>query len=142
MAAPTTLADDDEPISTINIIPFVDISLVLLIIFLVTSAAIVKASLKVDLPKAASTGQSVESTLNIVLTKEGDLFLNGEQTTRESLASFVRQEARANSKLQAVIAADHVSEYGQVIAVIDLVKKNGVTAFALNIEPTAGPTEL
>jgi biopolymer transport protein ExbD len=125
---------EDEAIATINIIPFVDIVLVLLIIFMLTSAAIVKASLKVELPKAASAGESVESTLNIVLTKEGVLYLNGEATSERGLAHFVRQEAQKNPELQAVIAADKVSEYGRVVAVIDLVKQNGVKAFALNLE--------
>ena len=49
---------EDEEISAINIIPFVDIVLVLLIIFMVTSTAIVRASLQVNLPKAASAGGS------------------------------------------------------------------------------------
>lgn len=134
MAAFADSDSDDETISSINIIPFVDIVLVLLIIFMLTSAAIVKASLKVDLPKAASAGQAVESTLNIVLTKEGDLFVNGEPTLRHELAAFVRAEANRIAKLQAVVAADQAVPYGDVISVIDLVKQNGVTAFALNIE--------
>ncbi|MBI5511539.1 MAG: biopolymer transporter ExbD [Deltaproteobacteria bacterium] len=125
---------EDDAIAQINIIPFVDIVLVLLIIFMLTSAAIVKASLKVELPKAASAGDGVESTLNIVLTKEDLLYLNGEVTTAEALAGFVRGEAAKNPQLQAVIAADKIAAYGKVIAIIDLVKQNGVKAFALNLE--------
>jgi len=125
---------EDDAIATINIIPFVDIVLVLLIIFMLTSAAIVKASLKVDLPKAASAGAGVESTLNIVLTKDDVLFLNGAETTAGALAEFVRAEAARSPDLQAVIAADTLSQYGKVIAVIDLVKQNGVKTFALNLE--------
>ena len=126
--------DDDDVISEINIIPFVDIVLVLLIIFMVTSAAIVRASMKVDLPKAASAGAAVDSTLNIVFTKERQLLLNGTPTTEEGLAAFVRAQAASEPKTQAVIAADKGVEYGDVIGVIDIVKSNGVKAFALNIE--------
>jgi len=49
------------------------------------SAAIVKASFKVELPKAASAGEAVESTLNIVLTKDDVLYVNGDKTTVEAL---------------------------------------------------------
>ncbi len=128
------LDSDDDAIASINIIPFVDIVLVLLIIFMVTSTAIVRAAFQVELPKAAAGGDSVDSTLNVVVTKSGELFLNGESTTRGALAESVRREAAGKPGLQAVIAADKVSAYGEVIAVIDLVKANGVKSFALNIE--------
>ena len=134
MAGALDQGGSDDVIAQINIIPFVDIVLVLLIIFMVTSATIIKASLKVDLPRAASAGEGVETTLNIVYTKEGELFLNGEASDREGIKAFIRTELPNNPKLQAVIAADKTSEYGDVIGIIDLVKQNGVTAFALNIE--------
>jgi biopolymer transport protein ExbD len=134
MAAFISSDGDDETIATINIIPFVDIALVLLIIFMVTSSVIAKASLRVDLPRAASAGEGVDSTLNIVLTRDDVIFLNGQQATREQVAAFVRQEVSREPGLRAVIAADTISEYGRVIALIDLVKKNGVKTFALNIE--------
>ena len=69
MASLDDAADDDGPIASINIIPFVDIVLVLLVIFMLTSATIIRASLKVELPKAASGGARVESTLNLVYSK-------------------------------------------------------------------------
>ncbi|MDZ4697292.1 MAG: biopolymer transporter ExbD [Deltaproteobacteria bacterium] len=127
--------DDEGPIASINIVPFVDIVLVLLIVFMVTSSAIVKASLRVDLPKAASGGSKVESTLNLVLPLNGPLELNGEPVaSMETAAAIVRREATANPKIQAVIAADKGVEYGRVVDLIDLVKKNGITAFALDVE--------
>jgi biopolymer transport protein ExbD len=130
---------DDEAISVINIIPFVDIALVLLIIFMLTSAAIVKASFKVDLPKAANAGQSVESTINLVVTKERQLYLNGQLTSLPEVAAFVQVAAQVNPDVRAVIAADKIAEYGNVIEVIDLIKENGVKAFALNIQRDVKP---
>lgn len=126
--------DEDEPISQINIIPFVDIVLVLLIIFMVTSAAIVRASIKVALPQAASGGAEVESTLNIVLNVEGELWVNGVQTDFDGLAQTTKSLSATDDKVQAVIAADKGVPYGQVVSVIDVVKQNGIAAFALNIE--------
>ena len=126
--------NNDEVISSINIIPFVDIVLVLLIIFMVTSTAIVRAAIKVELPKAASAGQETAATVNLVLTKDGEFFLDGELKSAEQIAANVRRKATENTELQAVISADTRLSYGQVVSVIDLIKSNGVKTFALNIE--------
>jgi biopolymer transport protein ExbD len=132
-------ADDDGPISSINIIPFVDIVLVLLVIFMLTSATIIRASLKVELPKAASGGSRVESTLNLVYTKNEQLVINGQPvpSLREA-AVIIKRESRGNPKMQAVIAADKSVPYGRVVELIDLVKSSGIAAFALDVE--RGPT--
>jgi biopolymer transport protein TolR len=128
---------DEGPLASINIIPFVDIVLVLLVIFMLTSAAIVRATMKVDLPKAAAANAIVQSTVNLVLTKDGVLALNGQATTPKDAAAFIRGEVATNPKLQAVIAADKKVEYGAVMTVVDMVKQAGVTSFALDIERIA-----
>ena len=69
--------------------------LVLLVIFMLTSATIVRASLKVELPKAASGGSKVESTVNLVLTKAGELSLNGEKVAVAAEAARASCGARA-----------------------------------------------
>ncbi len=126
--------DDEGPLASINIIPFVDIVLVLLIIFMLTSAAIVRASMMVNLPKAASAGAHVESTVNIVCTKDGKLLLNGKPSTETEIVDHVKRTRQQDPKLQAVIAGDKGVEYGRVMDIIDLVKRNGVSAFALDVE--------
>jgi biopolymer transport protein ExbD len=125
---------DDDVIAEINIIPFVDIVLVLLIIFMVTSTAIVKAAIKVDLPKAANTGDAVAFTVNLVITKDNELFVDGVPSTREAASKKIKDKLKANPELQAVISADRALPYGDVVSVIDFVKGNGVKTFALNIE--------
>jgi biopolymer transport protein ExbD len=139
-AAQNGNGDDEGPLASINIIPFVDIVLVLLIIFMLTSIAIVRASMVVNLPKAATGGTRVESTVNIVCNKDGALMLNGVRSTVQEIGTFVKREAAANPKLQAVIAADKGVEYGHVVDLIDLVKRNGVTAFALDVEREMAPS--
>lgn len=133
--------EDEEVISSINITPFVDVVLVLLVILMVTSTAIVKASLRVDLPKAASGGENVSTTLNVVITRNGELMLDGQPTTERALAESVRREKKLNPSVQAVIAADKGVAYGSVIHIIDVVKTNGVTSFALNIERLSTPED-
>ena len=125
---------DDDVIAAINIVPFVDITLVLLIIFMLTSTAIVRAGIEVDLPSAASAGEGVNSTLNVVLTERSELFLDGEPITHEALGDWVARTARTQAGLQAVISADKRVDYGEVVKVIDVVKSNGVKTFALNLQ--------
>jgi biopolymer transport protein TolR len=126
--------DDDEVIAQINIIPFVDIALVLLIIFLLTANLIARANIPVDLPRAASGNEPVGPTVSIVITASGDLFLDGVPMTSESLTSEVEHQYRSNSSLRAVIAADRAVRYEYVVQVIDALKQIGLSSFALNIE--------
>ena len=126
--------DDEGMMSDINVTPFVDIVLVLLIILMVTSTEIVKATIQVDLPQAASGGEMVESTLNIIITKDGEFYVDGIKSTEDDLVWKVRKEKQENPKLQAVIAADQAVTYNYVVRAIDLVKENGVTSFALNVD--------
>ena len=125
---------DDDVISEINIIPFVDIVLVLLIIFMVTSTAIVKAAIKVDLPRAAAAGQDVTATVNLVYTIEKALFVDGRQMSAAEAKRLIERRVKQSPKLQAVISADTGLPYGDVIEVVDMVKQAGVDGFALNIE--------
>jgi biopolymer transport protein ExbD len=113
---------------------------VLLIIFMLTSIAIVRASMVVNLPKAATGGARVESTVNIICNKDGSLMLNGAASNVDEIGKFVKRESGTNPKLQAVIAADKGVEYGHVVDLIDLVKRNGVSAFALDVERQTAAT--
>ncbi|MBN2719076.1 MAG: biopolymer transporter ExbD [Deltaproteobacteria bacterium] len=133
MAGPIGKRDDDV-ISEINIIPFVDIVLVLLIIFMVTSTAIVKAAIKVDLPKAASAGTEVTATVNVVYTIDRELFVDGKPLSMTSAGKVIARQVKESPKVQAVISADTGLPYGDVVEVVDLVKQAGVSGFALNIE--------
>jgi biopolymer transport protein TolR len=126
--------DNDEVIAQINIIPFVDITLVLLIIFLLTANLLPKDGIPVDLPRAANASETVDPTVNIVISAGGDLFLDGARVGGDALRDGVHARFVADPGLRAVIAADRMVRYDNVVQVIDLVKDAGVTAFALNIE--------
>jgi len=137
--------DDDDAIVDINITPFVDIILVVLIIFMVTTSYIVKQSIKVNLPEAASGESTEDSSLGIAIDADKNLLLNGEPTTEEDLRIFIRAEkARMQAEgadVVCLIAADHTVPHGEVVGVIDLVKQEGVAKFAINIDPVPLPAE-
>ena len=128
--------DDDggRMIVDINVTPLVDITLVLLIIFMVTASLIVNPGIKVDLPKAASGTETSKSTLALTLNKEGVLFLNGERSSDDGVVGFIKTELPKNPQLQAIIAADKAVPHGDVIHVIDLVKRSGVHKFAISTD--------
>jgi biopolymer transport protein ExbD len=129
----TAWSDEEDAITGINVTPLVDVTLVLLIIFMVTTSYIVKASIEVDLPKAATARESRPSSLSVVLTRAGELYLNDRVTTEAELATHVRSEVEINPNIQVLIGADTELEYGRVVALIDLIKQNGVRRYALNV---------
>lgn len=123
-----------EPITGINVTPLVDVMLVLLIIFMATSSYITNPAIEVELPEAASGQETVETTLALILGKDGRLFLNGQPATEQQVADHCREASRANPNIQAIIAADGGAQHRQVVHLIDLVKLNGVKTFAINID--------
>ena len=126
--------DNEEPITSINVTPFVDIILVVLIIFMVTTPIIMKPSINVQLPKAASGDQSIPTQLNLTISAEGNVQLNGESTNEDNLGSQVKTILSHNPEAQAVIAADKNVSHGKVVGVIDAIKSAGVTKFAISID--------
>ena len=132
--------DDDDEITGINVTPLVDIMLVLLIIFMVASNYIVKEAIEVNLPKAA-TGEDINTenkSIALILKKDGRLFLNGERATKEEIAKASKKLANEKNA-QALIAADNGTPHGEVVKLIDLVRVNGLTSFAINIDPDNDP---
>lgn len=128
-------AEDEEAITGINVTPLVDITLVLLIIFMVTTSYIVHTTIKVDLPRARTGDETKPTTLAVTFTRQGDLYLNGELTSEGALVDRVRDEVGRNPDVQAVISADTALLYGRVVWLIDLIKQLGVRKYALNIVP-------
>jgi len=127
--------DDEGIITDINVTPLVDIILVLLIIFMLTANLIANPSIEVELPEA-STGEATEpSTLALMLTKGGELYLNGVLTEEGALRGYLDGLVREDPKVQAIIAADKEVPHGEVIHLIDLVRQEGIQKFAINIEP-------
>ena len=130
---------DDDAITDINITPFVDIILVVLIIFMVTATYIVAPSIKVTLPDASTGDGTEESSLGLTLAADGTLYLNGDEVTEERLRTVIREELARTDDVVCLIAADKTVMHGDVVGLIDLVKQEGVAKVAINIEPVELP---
>ncbi len=124
----------DDGINDINVTPMVDIMLVLLIIFMVTATYIVKEAIEVQLPRAAHAGEATGTTLALVLTKEGDLYLDGVKVGEDVLRARVREAVAKDRDARALISADKAALHGAVVHLIDVVKGDGISKFAINIE--------
>ncbi len=125
-------------LTDINVTPLVDIMLVLLIIFMLTASLIAKQAIEIELPKA-SQGASMPPTLAVMLTHEGELYLDGEKITSSGLREAVKAAIAGDPKTQVIIAGDKDVAHGRVVWVLDLIKTLGVVSFAIQIDP-AGMT--
>ncbi|HEY2734691.1 MAG TPA: biopolymer transporter ExbD [Polyangiales bacterium] len=126
--------DDDEIIAAINVTPLVDIVLVLLIVLMVTSSYLVNKSINVELPKAAS-GEATNPTLSISLDVAGKLYLDGQVTDEAALQQRIRAAYQADPDVKAVISADGRVTHAQVVAIIDMLRVEKITKFAINTSP-------
>ncbi|MDO9018124.1 MAG: biopolymer transporter ExbD [Myxococcales bacterium] len=130
-------SEDEGAITGINVTPFVDIALVLLIIFMVTAKYIVTPqAIPVDLPRA-STGNAVNVAVAVSVDASGAIFADTRPVTEEQLIATMRDRHRENPEVRAIIAADQRVPHGRVVRVIDLVRRAGVTKFAIQTQTEA-----
>ena len=125
---------EDESITGINVTPLVDITLVLLIIFMVTASYIVKETIEVELPRAAHGGETVQKTFALLVTREGQAYLNGVPVDDRGIVAEVGKARAAGEDVQAIVGADKNATHGAVTHLLDVLKGAGVTKFAIQIE--------
>ncbi len=123
-----------DTISEINIVPLVDIILVVLIIFMVTAPALIKPSVEVSLPEASSGDETTPSLLNVAITPDGQVLVNNEEVDEDAAKNLARAEVDRNPEVQAVIIADRELQYGRIIQVLDWIKSSGVKSFAVTTD--------
>ena len=125
---------EDDIISDINVTPLVDVVLVLLIVFMVTATYIARESIEVDLPRVARAGEPTGAALAVVLTRDGEVYLDGVKRSDDELRAAVRAAVAKDRDARAILSADQLATHGAVVRLIDLVKGEGVTRFALHVE--------
>jgi biopolymer transport protein ExbD len=127
-------SDGDDMITAINVTPLVDIVLVLLIILMVTASYVVSKSIPMELPKSA-TGEATPRTISVSIDQAGSLFVDAQPVTEDALRAKVRELHKSDPDARAIIAADGRIAHAQVIRVIDLLRQENVTKFAINVRP-------
>jgi biopolymer transport protein ExbD len=134
MASVNNARGGRTPIVGINVTPFVDITLVLLIIMMVSATYIVSQSLKVELPKTATSDETVSRTYGVSISKDGTLHYNDRLITEPELIAELKAAKAASKEVTIVISADEQALHGSVVHVIDLSKLEGITKFAINVQ--------
>ena len=124
----------DEEIVGINVTPLVDVVLVLLVVLMVTAGYIASKAIPVDLPKAAS-GETVPQTIILSIDQQGAVFADGTLVADAELRQRIAAAKRAKPDLRAVIAADGRATHRSVVRVVDLLRQENVTEFALDVRP-------
>lgn len=126
--------DEDDLITAINVTPLVDIVLVLLIVLMVTSSYLVNKAINVELPKAA-TGETTAPTMSISIDVDGKLYLDGASIDEEKLQRRIKAAYSKDPEVKAVISADGRVQHAKVVTVIDVLRREKVTKFAINTSP-------
>lgn len=126
--------NDNDGINDINITPFVDVVLVLLVIFMVTAPMMVKESLNIKLPASKSSDKSEPKRFGIAINRNGQILVNGKMVSAEGLLLEAQSALIESPSIQALISADKESTHGSVIKVIDTIKQAGIENFAFQIE--------
>ena len=127
-------ASDDDMITGINVTPLVDITLVLLVILMVTASYVVSRAIPMELPKGA-TGEGTPTTLSVSIDKDGKMFLDAEPIAEPALRARFKSAHDADPETRAVIAADGRTIHSNVVHVIDLLRRENITKFAINVDP-------
>ena len=126
--------DDDDTITGINVTPLVDVTLVLLIIFMVTASFIVAPAVKVELPQVSKADEPPSRSLHFLVDQSGAVYLNDKRVEESKVLGLVQKEVAANAEVQVLVSADKKVPYGEVIRLLDLVRSAGVKKFAISVE--------
>ena len=122
-------------VAEINVTPLTDVFLVLLIIFMITTSAMVKPAADVDLPKAAENEEQTKGVL-VTMTPSHEVFVNERPVASDdaSLASVLRDVLARTPDKVVILAGDRQVVLGEVVRVLGLAKEAGATGFALASE--------
>ena len=118
----------DEIVSEINIVPLVDISLVLLIIFMVTANYIMTSSFRIDIPQASHAKQIQPGyTVTINISREGPVYIENELVTSAELRKRMRAKFQDNHDMAVIISADRNISFKSVVNILDLLSEIGIS---------------
>ena len=132
MSFPAKSHEEDEVLAQINIIPLVDVSLVLLIIFIVTANYILTPSLRIKLPQSSHTNiMSDLQSINLSISNEGIISLEGEIVTLKELRERIERLHTKNPQRGVVLNIDKSVRFQRVVDALDIL--NGLNLSKVDI---------
>lgn len=124
---------DTNIMAEINITPLTDIFLVLLIIFMITSSAMIESGGKVNLPKAVAT-KTESRGITVTLTPKKEIYVNQKIVTEENLESVLRQALDASADKIVILRGDKDVLFGETVRVMSMIKRAGAAEIAIAAE--------
>jgi biopolymer transport protein ExbD len=128
------VSSDRGLVTGINVTPLVDITLVLLIIFMVTATFISEQALQVHLPKVVKEEKAPQPALVVTLGSKGELKFNQKNIDLAGLTQQMTVETSVNSEVKVILKADKDIPYEQLAQVLDAIKMGGVQKVALAMD--------
>ena len=123
--------DDDNPV-IINMTPLIDIMLVLLIIFMMTSSITLESGLDIDIPKTTSNTSAKENKAVIIsLDKNGQIFVQGKKINFELIKEEISKNLESENSELVIFEGDYQATLGRTIEIMDLAKEAGAKRFAI-----------
>jgi biopolymer transport protein ExbD len=126
--------DTDDIIVDINVTPFVDILLVVLVLFLVVATIAEERSLEIELPSAASADDSPSTTVGLTLTRSGVVLLHGEAMTPDRLRAILAETRAESPNAVALIVADREVSWQDIVGLIDLLRDEGFYTYHFGVD--------
>ncbi len=137
----TPLGGSDESsgiVSEINITPLTDIFLVLLIIFMITSSAMIESGGKVNLPKAVAT-QSESRGTTVTLTPKREIFVNQKKVSEDNLETTLKETLNGSADKTVILRGDRDVLLGETVKVMSIIKRAGASDIAIAAEAETKP---
>jgi len=129
-----------RPMAEINMIPLIDVMLVLLIVFMVTAPLLTHA-VKIDLPRAASQPEvQHQNDIRLAIKADGNVFWNDRQVASADLPSLMAAAARSDPTPELHIRADRELPYGRVAEVMAQASRVGLDRIGFVSEPSETPS--
>ncbi len=120
--------------SEINMVPFVDIVLVLLIIFMI-SAPLMYRGIDVDLPQSSVNTIKQEQRIMLIVDRFGNIYIDGRKVQMSRVGSEIMQKGREGADVTVYLKADRAVPYGTIVSVMDIVKGMGIEKLGMVTEP-------
>ncbi|MDR0485599.1 MAG: biopolymer transporter ExbD [Elusimicrobiota bacterium] len=124
----------NKVVSEINITPFTDVVLVLLIIFMITTPMLMQPSLDVNLPKAQETNLADNTNIDVLITKDGSAIIEGRQIHRNNIESEIRNLIIKTPNRPVIIKGDKDAKYDFIIDFMNRARQAGAVKFALAVD--------
>ncbi len=130
--------DDDAIVAEINMTPLIDIMLVLLIIFMVTSTAALESGLDIELPKTQITNEKKQDEILIItLDKSGKVALQGKYVAEADLAQTMTAKLAELKTESVILEGDTQAFLGKAVEIMDIAKSAGAKNFSIAAEEDA-----